>query len=79
MPAHDLTDLLDRLTRLDDISLEMLVETESDQFHPLTETEISQFRVRPYEHQLDAINYAVDKKRFLLLDSMGVGKTNEII
>ena len=47
----------------------------------LTEAEISNFHFTPYEHQIEAINYGLhpDHKQWLLLDSMGLGKTLEII
>jgi SNF2 family DNA or RNA helicase len=43
--------------------------------------EIDQFRFTPFEHQIEGINFGLDPKhtKWLLLDSMGLGKTNEII
>lgn len=80
VPASRLSAILDKLTLLTEIRLEMQKWIEPDMEEgKLTESETTQFRIRPYDHQLDAINYALVKKRFLLLDSMGVGKTNEII
>jgi SNF2 family DNA or RNA helicase len=35
--------------------------------------------MKPFEHQLEAINFGLDKEKWLLLDSMGLGKTNSII
>ena len=47
----------------------------------LTQAEISSFHFTPYEHQIEAINYGLnpEHKQWLLLDSMGLGKTLEII
>ena len=35
--------------------------------------------MKPFDHQLEAINFGLDKEKWLLLDSMGLGKTNSII
>ena len=35
--------------------------------------------MKPFEHQLEAINFGLEKEKWLLLDSMGLGKTNSII
>jgi SNF2 family DNA or RNA helicase len=35
--------------------------------------------MKPFEHQLEAINFGLEHEKWLLLDSMGLGKTNSII
>jgi SWI/SNF-related matrix-associated actin-dependent regulator 1 of chromatin subfamily A len=79
--------LLDSLTFLDEIQLRLLDTPESGEFHfnkqynlePLSEIEKVSFKMKPFEHQLEAINFGLDKEKWLLLDSMGLGKTNSII
>lgn len=79
--------LLDSLTFLDEIQLKLLDTPESGEFRfgqqfnlePLSETEKVSFKMKPFEHQLEAINYGLSKEKWLLLDSMGLGKTNSII
>lgn len=79
--------LLDSLTFLDEINLRLLDTPESGEFHfgrqfnlePLSETEKISFKMKPFEHQLEAINYGLAHEKWLLLDSMGLGKTNSII
>ena len=84
IPANDLAKALDTLTFIDSIQLIMLPEIEEvsnqDDFK-LTETELGQFHFKPFPHQVDAINYglAPDHHKWLLLDSMGLGKSLEII
>lgn len=86
-PVCYLGRLLDSLTFLDEITLRLLDTPKSDQFRstkkynmePLTEIEKVSFKMKPFEHQLEAINFGLDKERWLLLDSMGLGKTNSII
>ena len=87
LPVCYLGRLLDSLTFLDEILLKLLDTPESGEFHfnknfnlePLTEIEKVSFKMKPFEHQLEAINFGLDKEKWLLLDSMGLGKTNSII
>ena len=87
VPICYLGRLLDSLTFLDDIQLRLLDTPEFGEFHfnkkfnlePLSEIEKVSFKMKPFEHQLEAINFGLDKEKWLLLDSMGLGKTNSII
>lgn len=45
----------------------------------LTDEEISKFKIKPFQHQVEAVNFGLKHKGWLLLDSMGVGKTAEVI
>ena len=86
-PVCYLGRLLDNLTFLDDIQLKLLDTPESIEFHlgknpglpPLTEIEKVSFKMKPFAHQLEAIDFGLSHKKWLLLDSMGLGKTNSII
>lgn len=74
--------MLDSLTFITDVKL--ILEPEDKPSHglpPLTPEEIRNFKVKPFEHQVEAINYGLSTEtgKWLLLDSMGLGKTNEII
>ena len=78
--------LLDSLTFLDDIQLNLLDTPKSDKFRsgdfnlePLSEIEKVSFKMKPFEHQLETINFGLTKEKWLLLSSMGTGKTNMII
>ena len=79
--------LLDSLTFLDEIQLKLLDTPESGKFRfnkqynlePLSEIEKVSFKLKPFDHQLEAINYGLAQEKWLLLDSMGLGKTNSII
>ena len=79
--------LLDSLTFLDEIQLSLLDTPESGQFRsnrqfnlePLSEIEKVSFRIKPFEHQLEAVNFGLANEKWLLLDSMGTGKTFSII
>ena len=75
--------LLDSLTFLDDIQLQLLDDTVSTNrtmnLEPLSDIEKVSFKMKPFEHQLEAINFGLEHEKWLLLDSMGLGKTNSII
>ena len=45
----------------------------------MTQAEIDQLHFKPYKHQVEGINYGLRKKKWLLLDNPGCGKTNQII
>lgn len=87
VPICYLGRVLDNLTFLDDIQLNLLDTPKSEEFRlhrnfnlePLSETEKISFKMKPFEHQLEAINFGLSKEKWLLLDSMGLGKTNSII
>ena len=108
LPMNSLSDLLDGLTKIDDIKLKLLPETinenepisnqtvsdntndlerpensqlglKIDPKSSLTPDEIYNFKEKPFAHQIEAINFGLEKEKFLLLDGCGLGKTNEII
>lgn len=84
IPINYLSMALEALTFIDDVYLHLLPD-ESDNpkqiDFKLTKTEIDQFRFKPFDHQIEGINFGLDPKhtKWLLCDSMGLGKTNEII
>lgn len=79
IPINCLAQALDYLTVIDDIKLTLLEEPNSKKEEKLTDDEIKNFRIRPFNHQLDAINFGLNHDNWLLLDAPGVGKTLEII
>ena len=75
--------LLDNLTFLDDIQLKLLDTPENGlisfnkkyNLKPLSEKEKVSFKATPFKHQLEAVDFGLDKEKWLLLDSPGTGKT----
>lgn len=77
-----LSKLLDALTFYDNIKLSLLKDNEIKEIsahESITEIEISKFNFTPFKHQVEAINYGLNKNKWLLLDGCGLGKTLEII
>lgn len=84
VPINCLSQVLESLTFIDDIQLTLLPDKVSNPNQidfKLTEAEIDRFRYKPFQHQIDGINFGLDPDhtKWLLLDSMGLGKSNEII
>ena len=80
IPVDCLAETLDTLTFLDTIQLILLPETEAiPNQSDLTQVEIDRLHFKPYKHQIEGINYGLQKKKWLLLDNPGCGKTNQII
>ena len=73
-----LVDILENLYYYDNIELELL-EEEVKEENNLSQEEIRGFKYAPYKHQIEAINFLINNKKALLLDSMGVGKSLEIM
>lgn len=74
--------LLDSLTFIADVKL--ILEPEGKPatgLAPLSEREISEFKIKPYDHQIEAINYGLSTEtgKWLLLDAPGVGKSLELM
>ena len=75
--------LLDNLTFLDDIQLKLLDTPENGEItfngkfnlEPLSEVEKNSFKLTPFKHQLEAVDFGLTHEKWLLLDSPGTGKT----
>lgn len=81
IPADCLAEALDKLTFYDEITLQLQPdkeETKTDRFQ-LTDLEKISFKAKPFPHQLEAVDFLLSKKKALLLDGCGVGKSLEMI
>lgn len=71
IPTSELSKLLDILTNLDDIDLQLATNL-STQF---IEYDLLDYKTKPFKHQLEAIQYGLNNEKWLLLDCPGAGKT----
>lgn len=86
-PICYLSRLLDSLTFLDEIQLKLIDSPESGEFRfnknfnlePLSEIEKVSFKMKPFDHQLEAVDFLLNHEKALLLDGCGVGKSLEMI
>ena len=79
LPLSCLTTLLDKLTFYDEIELKLL-PTEIDQildpkFVQLSDSELQNFRIPLFKHQVEAVNFGLAHPKWLLTHGMGCGKT----
>lgn len=75
LPINSLTYLLDNLVYFDDIDLHVLEnEKEKTQVEPILD-----YKIKPFDYQLEGIKYGLNHDKFLLLDAPGLGKTAQII
>lgn len=78
IPICYLSNVIDALTYYGDIRLTLLnneIREISSNVPELTQEEIDAFKVKPFPHQIDSVNYGLHKDKWLLLDGMGLGKT----
>lgn len=78
----DLKNFLDSAVKLDDIRLELIENDFKLPFEEVSDEEqasLIKAQYKPFKHQIDAVNYTIDKKKWLLLDEMGLGKSGSII
>lgn len=78
VPVNSLAYLLDNLTYIDDITLQLLKDKETKE---LLEPKVI-YKLPPFKHQSDAVVFGLNRepgKGWLLLDQPGLGKTGSMI
>lgn len=77
IPITNLAYLLDEFVYWDDVTLQLKKdETNSVHYYPKCQ---SQYKSKPFDHQMEAIEYALNVDNWLLLDDPGLGKTLQVI
>ena len=80
VPINYLGQLLDAMSLVDNVQLSLLDYNEREnEIEEISDLELSQLKWEPFKHQVEAINFGLNKRCWLLLDSMGLGKTNTIM
>lgn len=75
VPITYLSRFLDAACKFDSIELRLLKEEKSQ----TKEFEIGPFKVQPFKHQEEAVQFGLNHSKWLLLDLPGLGKTLETI
>ena len=70
-PLSNLSELLDRLCLFDEIKFECLKDILQD----TQQYGLSEYKTKPFEHQIEGIRFGLQNDRWLLLDAPGLGKT----
>lgn len=72
-----LSKLIDKFTIYDDIELiDNIAEFHQDM---LIDIDVTKLKTKPFDYQLEGINYGINHDKWLLLDSPGLGKTLQVI
>ena len=72
VPLSQLTEMVDTLTYIDDISIKLFPDL-CEKVHYYKPT--LEYKTPPFKHQIEAIEYGLNRDKWLLLDVPGLGKT----
>ncbi len=75
-PINKLYFLIDYLTNIDDVKF---IKYNKNENKFIKKCNPKLFKVKPFEHQISAIDYGLNKNSWLLLDDCGLGKTISMI
>lgn len=75
IPVSKLHVAIDKLRKFDEIKLVVLPEVNQEG----NVYELDTFKTKPFSYQIDAIQYALNHDKFMLLDGMGLGKSLQSI
>lgn len=77
VPVSSLSYILDNLTFFDDIELKLMPEAnDKDVIKPKL---VDEYRTKPFDYQLEGIEFGLNNDKFLLLDAPGLGKSLQLI
>ena len=77
VPIIHLAKTIDTMSKFDDIKLTLLKEEEEEK--TFVRYPLSDYKTKPYQYQIDGIEYGLNNDCWLLLDAPGLGKTLQII
>ena len=73
IPITGLSEFIDRVCRYDDITLDVMDDVVETQ-----EYSLQNYPTKPFDYQLEGIQYGLNHDRWLLLDAPGLGKTLQL-
>lgn len=74
MPLTNLAAFIDACCLYDNIVIELLEENDLED----TKYELRNYKIEPFEHQIEGIRYGLNHDSWLLLDAPGLGKTFQL-
>ena len=75
-PINKLYFLIDYLTNIDDVKF---IKYNKNENKFVKKCDSKLFKIKPFEHQIEAIDYGLNTNSWLLLDDCGLGKTISMI
>lgn len=76
VPILSLSELLDRLNKIDSITLNWLPDIPKIN---LEDIQLLDYEIKPFPHQEEAIKFGLQQDNWLLLDAPGLGKSKSLI
>lgn len=77
VPNSNFKKIIATARELDDIKIKLLTIKESDS--KILNYNLIDYKVKPFQHQIEAIQYGLNHKSWLLLDAPGLGKSASMI
>ena len=77
IPISSLAQLVDTLSQFEDIDL--IVEDDNKEISTKEYKSKIEHKIKPFDYQLDGINYGLNHNAWMLLDAPGLGKTLQMI
>lgn len=78
MPMQNIIGLCNKFEN-EEIKIEGIYETFRNELDDVSIPESYTFKTKPFSHQIDGVKFGLNKKKFLLCDDQGLGKTKQII
>lgn len=78
MPINNIIGLCDKFEN-EEIKIEGIYEDLHKQEFEIDIPKDFEFKTKPFNHQVDGVRFGLNKKKFLLCDDQGLGKTKQII
>ena len=78
MPINNIISLCNKFEN-EDIQISGIYEDLHKQEFEVDIPEDFEFKTKPFNHQIDGVRFGLNKKKFLLCDDQGLGKTKQII
>lgn len=78
IPMQNIIGLCNKFENVE-IKIEGIYETFKNELDDVSIPESYTFKTKPFAHQLDGVKFGLNKKKFLLCDDQGLGKTKQII
>lgn len=78
MPVNNIIELCNKFEN-EEIKIEGIYEDLHKQEFEIDIPKDYTFKTKPFNHQIDGVRFGLNKKKFLLCDDQGLGKTKQII
>ena len=77
VPCTDLAYLIENLSEIEDLEIELLKDEIKENNN--VKYELQNYKTKPYNYQIDGIQFGLNHDKWLLLDAPGLGKSLQII